>query len=43
MASNAKNILILGATGSLGLFTTKEALAHDFKITIFVRSPEKVP
>lgn len=44
MASNVKmNILILGATGPMGILTAKEALAHNFKITIFVRSPDKVP
>jgi hypothetical protein len=42
-ASNTKkNILILGSTGPLGALTTQEALAHHFKITIFVRSPEKL-
>lgn len=42
--SNAKkNILILGSTGPLGILTTKEALLHNFKVTIFVRNPEKVP
>jgi uncharacterized protein YbjT (DUF2867 family) len=41
-ASNTKkNILILGFTGPLGALTTQGALAHHFKITIFVRSPEK--
>jgi uncharacterized protein YbjT (DUF2867 family) len=42
-ASNTKkNILILGSTGPLGALTTREALAHHFKITIFIRSPEKL-
>jgi uncharacterized protein YbjT (DUF2867 family) len=44
MASKTnKKILILGATGPMGMLTAKEALAHHFKITIFVRNPEKVP
>ncbi|KAE9376421.1 hypothetical protein N431DRAFT_400597 [Stipitochalara longipes BDJ] len=44
MASSTKNnILIMGATGPLGLLTAKEALSHSFKITLFVRSPEKLP
>jgi len=42
-ASNTKkNILILGSTGPLGALTTLQALDHHFKITIFVRSPEKL-
>jgi putative NADH-flavin reductase len=43
-ASGAKkNILILGSTGPMGRLTTKEALSDHFKVTIFVRSPGKVP
>lgn len=38
-----KNILILGSTGPMGILATKEALSDHFKVTIFVRSPEKVP
>jgi uncharacterized protein YbjT (DUF2867 family) len=40
---NTKKILILGATGPLGLLTVKEALLRNFEITVYVRNPEKLP
>jgi uncharacterized protein YbjT (DUF2867 family) len=38
-----KNILILGATGPLGLAITREALLQNLRPTLFVRNPSKLP
>lgn len=40
--SSRKKVLILGATGPLGLLTVKEALLKDFEITLYVRNPQKL-
>lgn len=39
----AKNVLILGATGPLGLAIVREALLHNLHPTLFVRNPAKLP
>jgi putative NADH-flavin reductase len=38
-----KNVLILGATGPLGLAITREALLQNLHPTLFVRNPSKLP
>jgi putative NADH-flavin reductase len=37
------HILILGATGSLGRHVVREALAAGHEVTVFVRTPSKLP
>ncbi|WP_353989860.1 NAD(P)H-binding protein [Pediococcus argentinicus] len=38
------NVLIIGATGGMGTFTTQNLLKEtDYKITVFVRTPTKLP
>jgi hypothetical protein len=41
-APDQKGVLILGATGPLGLLTAKEALSKDFKVTLYLRNPLKL-
>ncbi len=38
-----KNVLILGATGPLGLAITREALLQNLHPALFVRNPSKLP
>ncbi len=41
-STQSQNILILGSTGPLGLHVVGEAIAVNWNITLFVRSPEKL-
>ncbi|KAG9232374.1 hypothetical protein BJ875DRAFT_81691 [Amylocarpus encephaloides] len=43
LRSKPNGILVLGATGPLGILTVKELLSSNFKVTIFARSPAKLP
>jgi putative NADH-flavin reductase len=36
-------VLILGGTGAIGLLLIREALEHHHTVTIYARSPEKLP
>ena len=36
-------LLILGATGSLGRHVLRQALAAGHDVTVFVRTPSKLP
>ena len=36
-------ILILGATGSLGRHVLRQALAVGYEVTVFVRTPSRLP
>jgi putative NADH-flavin reductase len=36
-------ILILGGTGAIGLLLIREALEHHHTVTVYARSPEKLP
>jgi uncharacterized protein YbjT (DUF2867 family) len=36
-------LLILGATGSLGRHVLRQALAAGHEVTVFVRTPSKLP
>lgn len=35
-------IIVFGATGSVGREIVKQALEKNFKVTAFIRSPEKM-
>ena len=41
--SKGKTLLILGATGSLGQHVLRQALAAGHAVTVFVRTPSRVP
>jgi FlaA1/EpsC-like NDP-sugar epimerase len=38
-----KRILVFGATGPLGIYICQEALKHDHQLTVYARSPQKLP
>lgn len=39
----ARRVLVLGGTGTLGLFFCKKALALGHTVTIYARNPSKLP
>jgi len=38
-----KRVLVLGATGPLGIHICEEGLKHGYNLTVYARNPDKLP